>query len=35
LIRVERTILINPRHPEAARLRLISDEPFAFDSRLL
>jgi RES domain-containing protein len=35
VIRVERNVLINPRHPEAARLRLISDEPFAFDSRLL
>ena len=35
VIRVERNFLINPRHPEAARLRLISDEPFAFDSRLL
>ena len=35
VIRAERNILLHPRHPEASRLRLISDEPFAFDPRLL
>ena len=35
VIRVERNLLFNPRHPETARLRMISDEPFCFDPRLL
>ena len=34
VIDVERNILINPRHREAAGIRLISDEPFSFDPRL-
>jgi RES domain-containing protein len=29
-----RNILINPRHPGAARLRLVSRQPFRFDPRL-
>lgn len=35
VIRVEHNILLNPRHSEAAGCRLISDEPFSFDPRLL
>lgn len=35
VIRTERNILLNPRHPEAKRILLISDEPFSFDPRLL
>jgi RES domain-containing protein len=35
VIRVERNILLNPLHPEAARIRLTSNEPFSFDPRLL
>ncbi len=31
----ERNALINPRHPDVSRLRLIDDEPFGFDPRLL
>jgi RES domain-containing protein len=34
VIRVEHNILLNPRHSEATRWRLISDEPFSFDPRL-
>ncbi|PYS80600.1 MAG: hypothetical protein DMF67_19850 [Acidobacteria bacterium] len=29
-----RNILINPQHPGAARLRVVSQQPFTFDSRL-
>lgn len=35
VIPVERNLLLNPRHPEMARVRLLSDDPFAFDTRLL
>jgi RES domain-containing protein len=35
VVPVERNILLNPSHPEAAHLQLISDEPFSFDPRLL
>lgn len=35
VIRVERNILFNPRHREAVGIRLISDEPFSYDPRLL
>ena len=31
----ERNTLINPRHPAAAGLRLVSNEPFSLDARLL
>ncbi|MCP9931475.1 RES family NAD+ phosphorylase [Cyanobium sp. AMD-g] len=35
VIPLEQNILLNPQHPEAQRLRIISDEDFYFDSRLL
>lgn len=35
VIAVERNVLLNPRHPEARRLRVSSDEAFTFDTRLL
>lgn len=35
VIQVERNILLNPLHPEAEGITLISDEPFSFDLRLL
>ncbi|MCP9828191.1 RES family NAD+ phosphorylase [Synechococcus sp. L2F] len=35
VITVERNVLLNPRHPEAQRLRVSCDEPFTFDTRLL
>jgi len=35
VIQVERHILLNPLHPDARSIRLISDEPFSFDLRLL
>lgn len=31
----ERNLLINPRHPDAARVRIADSRPFAFDVRLL
>jgi RES domain-containing protein len=30
----DRNLLINPRHPDAGRLRIVADEPFRFDRRL-
>lgn len=35
IIPIERNVLVNPRHPEARRIQLISEEAFSFDSRLL
>jgi hypothetical protein len=35
IITVERNFLLNPRHPEAQRIRISSDEAFTFDTRLL
>lgn len=35
VITVERNFLLNPRHPEAQKIRIISDEAFTFDTRLL
>lgn len=35
VITVERNFLLNPRHPEAQQIRIISDEAFTFDTRLL
>jgi len=35
IITVERNVLLNPRHPEAQRIRIISDEAFTLDTRLL
>jgi RES domain-containing protein len=34
-ITVERNFLLNPRHPEAQRIRIIGDDAFTFDTRLL
>jgi hypothetical protein len=31
----EFNILLNPRHPLAARCRIVAERPFAFDPRLL
>ena len=31
----ERNLLINPRHPDATRVRIAESRPFAFDVRLL
>jgi RES domain-containing protein len=35
VIPMERNILINPLHPDASSIQMISDEPFSFDPRLL
>ena len=35
VITVERNYLLNPRHPELQRVRILSDEAFSFDTRLL
>jgi RES domain-containing protein len=35
IITVERNFLLNPRHLEAQRIRIVSDEAFTFDTRLL
>jgi RES domain-containing protein len=35
IITVERNFLLNPRHAEAQRIRISSDEAFTFDTRLL
>lgn len=35
VITVERNFLLNPRHPAAQRISVISDEAFSFDTRLL
>ncbi len=35
VISVEHNILLNPRHLEAQRVRLICDESFSFDTRVL
>ena len=35
VIKVERNFLLNPRHPEVQRVRILSDEAFSFDTRLL
>jgi RES domain-containing protein len=35
IITVERNFLLNPRHPEVQRVRILSDEAFSFDTRLL
>jgi RES domain-containing protein len=31
----EHNVLINPRHAEAAQVRIVAERPFAFDPRLL
>jgi RES domain-containing protein len=30
----ERNVLLNPRHDRAVEIRIVGDEPFAFDARL-
>lgn len=35
VLREERNVLINPRHPDAAQVRLVDSRPFIFDIRLL
>jgi RES domain-containing protein len=35
VIKVERNVLLNPRHPEMQRVCIHSDEAFSFDIRLL
>ena len=35
VITVERNFLLNPRHPEVQRVRILSDEAFSFDTQLL
>ncbi len=35
IVSAERNVLINPEHPDATSLRVVSQEPFAFDPRLL
>jgi RES domain-containing protein len=32
---VERNLLLNPAHPHAARFRIVGEQPFSFDPRLL
>lgn len=34
IVSMESNVLINPRHPEMARVRISSNETFRFDSRL-
>lgn len=35
VIPVERNVLLNPRHPEIDQVRILSNEAFSFDPRLL
>ncbi len=35
IIPIERNVLLNPRHPDAGHLRIVKNEPFTFDTRLL
>ena len=35
VIAIERNFLLNPRHPQVQRVRILSDEAFSFDTRLL
>ncbi len=35
VITIERNVLLNPRHPDAQRIRITSDVAFSFDPRLL
>lgn len=35
VIPIERNLLLNPRHPDIARVRVVDDAPFTFDPRLL
>ncbi len=35
VIPIERNLLLNPRHPDIAQVRVVDDVPFSFDPRLL
>jgi RES domain-containing protein len=35
VVPVESNVLLNPRHPEMKKVRILRNEPFRFDSRLL
>lgn len=35
VITVERNVLLNPLHPHAPRIRILSEADFSFDPRLL
>lgn len=35
VLREERNVLLNPRHPDAGRARVVESRPFVFDVRLL
>jgi RES domain-containing protein len=35
IIPIEMNYLINPKHPDAARIRVITERPFTYDPRLL
>ena len=35
VIPVEQNVLLNPRHPDVRRVRIIGDDAFSFDTRLL
>jgi len=34
VITIEHNVLLNPRHPELRRVRIVDDAPFSFDTRL-
>ena len=35
VIPIERNLLLNPLHPEVTRVRIVGDEAFTFDPRLM
>lgn len=35
VITVEQNVLLNPRHPDVRRVRVVGDDAFSFDTRLL
>jgi RES domain-containing protein len=35
VIQVDRNVLLNPRHPDLTRVRIVGNEPFSFDTRLM
>jgi RES domain-containing protein len=35
IVKEEHNYLLNPRHPKASSVKIIKNEPFSFDSRLL
>ena len=34
VITAEQNVLLNPRHPDVRRVRILADDPFSFDTRL-